>query len=249
MPKTSTRFLWHYQDSQSAFHGKPISKEVAEKGTKRQRAYYAHNFGTEVARTVVGSDAYFKTNRQNLLTLIRPENQGPPNGMVTYVCNHQTPEILAAIRSPFAVPTMQDRLGPKFQSQTLKAKLPNTFNYPAVVAMSYQKRRNSFRERSMRVGSYDTLIGVLTQDIRRTEEQKTRNLHDHMPYYCEPCSNQCSSASRYCVRNPFCKLPKHITQSSEDYVHKKLHHAEVRAELVRFARPEVIYVDQEDERG
>ena len=196
MPKTSTRFLWHCQDSQSAFHGKPISKEVAEKGTKRQRAYYAHNFGTEVARTVVGSDAYFKTNRQNLLTLIRPENQGPPNGMVTYVCNHQAAEILAAIRSPFAIPTMQDRLGPKFQSQTLKAKLPNTFNYPAVVAISYQKRRNSFRERSMRVGSYDTLIGVLTQDIRRTEEQKTRNLHDHMPYYCEPCSNQCSSASR-----------------------------------------------------
>ena len=93
-------------------------------------------------------------------------------------------EILAAIRSPFAIPTMQDRLGPKFQSQTLKAKLPNTFNYPAVVAISYQKRRNSFRERSIRVGSYDTLIGVLTQDIRRTEEQKTRNLHDHMPYYC-----------------------------------------------------------------
>ena len=118
----------------SRVHGKPISKEVAEKGTKRQRAYYAHNFGTEVARTIVGSDAYFKTNRQNLLTLIRPENQGPPNGMATYVCNHQTAEILAAIRSPFAIPTMQDRLGPKFQSQTLKAKLPNTFNYPAVPA-------------------------------------------------------------------------------------------------------------------
>ena len=97
--------------------------------------------------------------------------------------------------------------------------------------------------------TYDTLIGVLTQDIRRTEEQKTRNLHDHMPYYCEPCSNQCSSASRYCVRNPFCKLPKHITQSSEDYVHKKLHHAEVRAELVRFTRPEVVYVDQDDLRS
>ena len=51
------------------------------------------------------------------------------------------------------------------------------------------------------------------------------------------------------MRNPFCKLPKHITQSAEDYVHKKLHHSEIRAELVRFARPEVIHVDQEDERG
>ena len=193
-----------------------------------------------MGRNIVGSDAYFRSNRQNLLTLIRPENQGPPNGMVTYVCNHQAAEILACIRSPFAIPTMQDRLGPQLRSATLKASLPNTFEHPAIVAMSYQKRRNAFRARAMRCGSFDTLTGVLMQDIRRTEEQKSRNLHDHMPYYCEPCSGQCASASRYCVRNPHCKLPTHITESSEDYVHKKLHHAEVKAELVRFGRAEVV---------
>ena len=155
-------------------HGKRILKDVAEKGTRRQRAYYAHNFGTEVSRNIVGSNQYFRSNRRNLLTIIRPENQGPPNGMVTYVCNHQAAEILAMIRGgPFAIPSVwDDRLAPQFRSTTLKQKMPNTFEHSAIVAMSYQKRRNAFRARAMRRGSYDTLIGVLTQDIRRTEEQK-----------------------------------------------------------------------------
>ena len=89
---------------------------MAEKGTKRQRAYYAHNYGTEVSRNIVGSNAYFRSNRQNLLTIIRPENQGTPHGMVTYVCNHQAAEILAMIRGgPFAIPSVwDDRLAPHF---------------------------------------------------------------------------------------------------------------------------------------
>ena len=88
--------------------GQWISKEVSEKGTKRQRAYYAHNFGTEVSRNIVGSDAYFRSQRQNLLTMIQPENQGPPNGMITYVCNHQAAEILAFCRAgPLRYPALK----------------------------------------------------------------------------------------------------------------------------------------------
>ena len=199
---------------------------------------------------IVGSDAYFRSNRQNLLTLIRPENQGPPHGMITYVCNHQAPEILAFIRAgPLAKPTMQDRLGPQFRSVTLKSNLPNTFEHPAVVTMSYQKRRTAFRARAMRCGTFDTLLGVLQQDIRRTEEQKSRNQHDHMPYYCEPCSEQCSSNSRYCIRHEACKLPRHLRESPDDYVHKKLHHAEIRAELLRFERPSEVFADASDTDG
>ena len=101
----------------------------------------------------------------------------------------------------------------------------------------------------MRCGSFDTLCGALMQDIRRTEEQKSRNLHDHMPYCCEQCSTSCTSACRFCVRNKHCKLPKHVTGCAEDYVHKKLHHAEVRAELVRFARPDIVFADAQDKQG
>ena len=35
----------------------------------------------------------------------------------------------------------------------------------------------------------------------------------------------------------------------QDYVHKKLHPAEVRAELVRFTSPEAVYADEDDSRG
>jgi hypothetical protein len=191
----------------------------------------------------VGSDAYFRSNRQNLLTLIRPENQGPPHGMTS------TGKFSFHQGRPSCQADNARSLRTSISFCYFKASLPNTFEHPAVVTMSYQKRRTVFRARAMRCGTFDTLLGVLQQDIRRTEEQKSRNKHDHMPYYCEPCSEQCSSNSRYCIRHEACKLPRHLRESPDDYVHKKLHHAEIRAELLRFERPSEVFADASDTDG
>ena len=52
---------------------------------EQQGNEYNQEYGTELNRQVIDSDAYFKAAKQDLVTIIKPENKGPPNGMLTYV--------------------------------------------------------------------------------------------------------------------------------------------------------------------
>ena len=79
----------------SRHFGNKSSSQVVEKGTKRQRDYYDINFGTDMPKQIVSSDAHFRQARQNLLTLTRQDEDGYVHCMYTYVSNFAHGEILA----------------------------------------------------------------------------------------------------------------------------------------------------------
>ena len=109
----------------------------------------------------------------------------------------------------------------------------NVYENPAIATFSSMKTRTRFRQRMLRRGTFDTPLGVLRDWIARFEAQQRQNLHEHIPYMCEPCSPDCQSRSRYCIHNPCNILPDEIHDSAHDNVRKMKHHAYVQAELVR----------------
>jgi hypothetical protein len=222
--------------------GKRCSGQVAEKGTKRQRAYYDLTFGTDMPKQIVSSDAYFRQARQNLLTLTRQDQDGYVHCMFTYVSNFAHGEILAyRQRGPFARARPEEHLTYLLESRAFSQKIDHKF--PATVVFSYQRRRHHFQERVLRTGVYDALGGQFSRRMRRTEEQQSRNPHDHYVCHYEKCTPQCTRTSRYCLRNTDHKLPRHISEARDDQVHKHYHAAEIRAELVRFQPAERLDLD------
>ena len=148
--------------------GQRFSSAVAVQGTKRQRAYYDLNFGTEVPKQIVNTDACYKQARLNLLTITRPDDESPLNCMFTYVPNYAHAEILAhRQRGPFAVPRAEEHGTYLLESKMLQRKTDHTC--PATVVMSYQRRRHDFQQRVMKTGIYDSLGGHFGGRMRRTE--------------------------------------------------------------------------------
>ena len=226
----------------SRHFGNKSSSQVVEKGTKRQRDYYDINFGTDMPKQIVSSDAHFRQARQNLLTLTRQDEDGYVHCMYTYVSNFAHGEILAyRDRGPFARAKPDEHMTYLLGSKALGKKVDHTC--PATVTFSYQRRRHHFQERVLRTGLYDAIGGQFGRRKRRSEEQQSRNPHDHYVSNYEKCSPACPRTSRYCLRNTDHKLPSHISEAPNDQVHKHYHAAEIRAELVRFAPATTLDLD------
>jgi hypothetical protein len=105
--------------------GKRPAPAVSQQGTKRQRMYYQHEFGANLSRQQVDSKAYYRAAKQDFMTMIRCENMGPPNGMLTFVGNDQTADIRTMLRQdlgPLADIPPEDHIKFMFKSQTKRAQ-------------------------------------------------------------------------------------------------------------------------------
>ena len=185
--------------------GQKPNPQVATKGTKRQRQYYEHEFGSEVRPSLIDSTKYYHSAKQDFVTMCRKEYMGPPNGMLTYVGNDQTADVRTCVNAdqgPLGSVDPSDHIRFMFKSSWKKTTRTPVYQNPGIVAVSYMKRRTRFLARACRRGASDSLIGVLEDFIRRLEEQKRKYPHDHMPVWFERCNGNCNRTSRFCFHNP-----------------------------------------------
>jgi len=217
-------------------HGRRPRPEVATKGTERQRAYYQHKFGSHLSAAQVDSSKYYKKLKQDFLTIIRPENRGTPTGMLTYVGNDRAADIRTMLTPSLGAlaPVPEEfHIAHMFSSSLWKQQALPIYEHPAIVTISYMKHKKELKQRALRRGCFDTSLGVVTDNIARTEEQQRKALHEHDAFMCEPCGADCQAQSRYCLRNPHNVLPEEIQNSAKDNLHRMRHMAYVQTELVR----------------
>jgi len=217
-------------------HGRRPRPEIATKGTERQRAYYQHKFGSHLPSAQIDSSKYYKKLKQDFLTIIRPENRGTPTGMLTYVGNDRAADIRTMLTPSLGAlaPVPEEfHIAHMFSSSLWKQQAPPIYEHPAIVTMSYMKHKKELKQRALRRGCFDTSLGVVTDNIARTEEQQRKALHEHDAFMCEPCGADCQAQSRYCLRNPHNVLPEEVQNSAKDNLHRMRHMAYVQTELVR----------------
>ena len=164
------------------------------KGTKRQRAYYQHKFGSHLSAAQVDSSKYYKKIKQDFLTIIRPENRGTPTAMLTYLGNDRaadirtmlTPELgaLAPVPEEFHIAHM-------FSGGLWKQQPPPIYENPAIATVAYMKHKRELKRRALRRGRFDTVLAVPTDVVARTEEQQRKYIHEHDAFMCEPCNADC----------------------------------------------------------
>ena len=251
-PETGTTEANAVETRRRIRKGQRPRPDDAKYGTAGQRAYVQDKFGERVTRRQVDSDVYHRALKQDFMTILQPENCGPPQGMLTFVGSDQTADIKAMLdpsRGPLAPPDPAEHIAHMFSRDTQAATETRrlsamdharpyaraVYENPAVVTFSYMRRLKKVHRRAMRRGNYDSLLAVVEHDIKRCEDQQRFSLHHHIPYWCEKCKGpgKCDSFSRYCVQSPNCCLPPELLASQDDLFHKHYHHNYVQAELLR----------------
>ena len=216
--------------------GKRTRPSVATYGTAHSREYHLHKFGSRLQSTQVDSNKYYRKMKQDMLTVIRPENRGTPHGMLTFVGNDRSADVRAMLTpglGPLAPVPQEFHIAHMLSSGFAEdAQIP-VYDNPAIVTFSYMRSKKRFTDRVLRRGAFDSLGGVVKDYFAREEEQQRKCTHSHNPYMCERCSPSCTSMSRYCIRNQSNVLPSDIRNSEKDNMHKMLHMPYTQTELLR----------------